>query len=98
MFINRPTRYQDQYYSGKYKKHFVKVQVLVTSDGQCVHCSEVFRGRTHDKATFDTSGLSDWLVHTDEQGRERQKWIMDDLGYLGITRTCPEAILPQRCG
>jgi hypothetical protein len=55
IFINQPTRHQQQYYSGKFKRHCVKVQALVTPNGQCVHFSEVFRGSTHDKAMFDHS-------------------------------------------
>jgi hypothetical protein len=65
-FINQPTRHQGQYYSGKYKRHYIKVKALVFPNGQCVHLSQVFRGSTHDKATFDASGLLESLTKEDE--------------------------------
>jgi hypothetical protein len=34
VFINRPVFNQQQFYSGKFKRHSVKVQTLVTADGQ----------------------------------------------------------------
>jgi hypothetical protein len=53
VFINPPVFNQQQFYSGKFKRHCVKVQALVAADGQCVHLSEPFRGSLHDKAIFD---------------------------------------------
>jgi hypothetical protein len=86
IFINRPSRHQEQYYSGKFKRHCVKVQALVTPDGQCVHLSRVFRGCTHDKATFDQSGVVSFLTERDDNGQEQRKLIMGDLGYQGIQK------------
>jgi hypothetical protein len=63
VLIRRPARHQIEYYSGKYKRHCVKIQAGLTPDGQCVHLSKVYRGRTHDKAIFDSSGLADFLVY-----------------------------------
>jgi hypothetical protein len=56
----------------------------------------VLRGVAHDKAMFDASGLSDWLPNKGEQGRDLQKEIMADLGYLEINRTYPTAVLPHK--
>jgi hypothetical protein len=33
VFIRRPARHQTEYYSGKYKRHCVKVQACLTPDG-----------------------------------------------------------------
>jgi hypothetical protein len=96
VFINRPVRNQQQYYSGKFRRHCVKIQVLVIPNGQCIHLSQVFRGRTHDKALFDESGLSQFITSIGQDGRKTQKTIMGDLGYLGITSTCPAAKLPHK--
>jgi transposase len=97
VFICRPLRHQQQYYSGKYKRHCVKVQALVTPDGQCVHISKAYRGRTHDKAIFDASNVADFLAYSGRHGdRSVHRAILADLGYIGITRTCASAILPYR--
>jgi hypothetical protein len=98
VFINRPSRHQEQYYSGKFKRHCVKVQALVTPDGLCVHLSRVFRGRTHDKAIFDQSWISGFLIDAGEDGRDRRKLIMGDLGYVGIQKSGVRALLPHKRG
>jgi hypothetical protein len=41
IFIIRLHRHKGHYYSGKYMSHCVKVQELVTRDGQCIHLSRV---------------------------------------------------------
>jgi hypothetical protein len=87
IFINRPFGHQDHYYSGQYMRHCVKVQALVTADGQCVHLSRVYRGATHDKAIFDRSEVARFPTYQDERGRIQHKPIMSDLAYIGITRT-----------
>jgi hypothetical protein len=93
IFIQRPVRHQSQYYSGKFKWPCVKVQAFVTGDGQRVHLSKVYRGATHDKAMFDHSGLSQFLAPAEG---ESHPIILADLGYIGITRVCPNAVLPHR--
>jgi hypothetical protein len=42
VFIQRPQSKQADYYSGKYKAHCVKIQALITADGECVHLSPVY--------------------------------------------------------
>jgi hypothetical protein len=96
IFINRPKRHQAHYFSGKYRRHCVKVQALVTPDGQCIHLSRVYRGATHDKAIFDRSEVAQFLTYQDERGRIQHKPIMGDLAYIGITRTCPGSVLPHK--
>jgi hypothetical protein len=94
VFIRRPAKHQTEYYSEKYKRHCVKVQACLTPDGQCVHLSKVYRGRTHDKAIFDSSALADFLVyHAPGSDAPRHRIIIADLRYVGITRSCPNALL-----
>jgi hypothetical protein len=95
VFISRPRRNQHHYYSGEYKRHCVKVQVLILPDGQCIHLSKVYRGRTHDKAIFDSSRVANVLSFRRRNSVTHYP-ILADLGYLGITRTCPMAILPYK--
>jgi hypothetical protein len=96
VFINRPILSQQQYYSGKFKRHCVKVQALVTADGQCIHLSQVFRGSSHDKAIFDQSKVVEFLTERDDHGLEQPRWIMGDLGYMGINRSGARAVIPFR--
>jgi hypothetical protein len=97
VFIWRPARHQTEYYSGKYKRHCVKVQACLTPDGRCVHFSKVYCGRMHDRAIFDSSGLADFLVYlVTGSDAPRHRIIIDDLEYVGITRSCPNALLPHK--
>jgi hypothetical protein len=96
IYIQRPKFDNQRYYSGKFKRHCVKIQALVTAEGQCVHRSRVFPGTRHDKGIFDESGILDFITtvrRTRHQPPVRQS-IMADLGYAGIQRTCPNAVLP----
>jgi hypothetical protein len=36
--VTQPIVHQEQYYSGKFKRHCVKAQAFVTPDGRCVDC------------------------------------------------------------
>jgi hypothetical protein len=98
VFTNRPSRHQQQYYSGKFKRHCVKVQALVTPNGQCVHLSDVFRGSMHDKAMLDHSEVVRFLTEEDDTGDERPRLIMADPGYVGIQNSGARAVLPHKRG
>jgi hypothetical protein len=90
-FIRRPDRHQEDNQSGKYRRHCVKVQALVTADGQCLHLSKVYRRSTHNKAIFDRSGLADFTsCQPPGSAGPRHRIIMGDLGN---PRTCPGATL-----
>jgi hypothetical protein len=45
---------------------------------------------------FDASVLLEFLTEEDETGRARTKLIMEDLGYLGISRSGARALLPHK--
>jgi hypothetical protein len=54
-------------------------------------------GSIHDKAILDRSGLAALISYQPpgSMGR-RQRIIMGDLGYVGITGTSPGSVLPQK--
>jgi hypothetical protein len=59
--------------------------------------SKVDRGQTHDKTIFDSSGLADFLIYrAPGSDASRHRIITADLGYFGITRLCPNALLPHK--
>jgi hypothetical protein len=93
VFIQRPQFKQAHYYFGKYKAHCMKMQPLITADGERVHLSPVYCDSTHDKAMFDNSQVVRFLTTITDDIPER-KLILVDLGYMGIRRTIPEATLP----
>ena len=89
---------ESDYYSGKHKIHCLKVQALVTPDGQCVHLSEIIPGATHDRILFTQSGLGKFLAtsYIDERGLRADKHpkILADLGYQGVQHEYSEIELP----
>jgi hypothetical protein len=97
VFIRRPGRQQEDYYSGKHRRHCVNVQALVTADGQCAHLSKADCISTNDKAIFERSELAEFTSYQPPgaAGR-RHRIIMGDLAYPEITRTCPGAIFPHK--
>jgi hypothetical protein len=72
-FINHRVLSQQQYYSGKIKRHWAKVQALVTVDGQCIHLSQIIWGRAHDKAIFDQTKVVEFVTEWDETGLEQPR-------------------------
>jgi hypothetical protein len=94
VFINRPVLSQQQYDSVMFKRHCVKVHALVTADAQCLHLSQGSRGSAHDKAIFNQSKVVAFLTERDDSGREQPRWIMGDLGHVGINRPGARAVLP----
>jgi hypothetical protein len=94
VFIKRPVFNQQQFYSGQFKRHCVKVQALVTADGQCIHLSEPFRGSAQDKPNLVKSRVKEFLFVREAGRLEQFRLIMADLGYLGIQRSGVMAILP----
>jgi hypothetical protein len=104
IFIERPNEHQKQFYSGKYKRNCVKIQVLIIPDGTCVHLSVVYPGATYDKRTSDHSKIAQALLvrrdspepHRTGDTRHRCLPIMGDLDSQGIQHTCPGAVLPHK--
>lgn len=44
----RPSRHQKQYYSGKKKKHMLKVEIITDTKGKILSVLKVVPGRTYD--------------------------------------------------
>jgi hypothetical protein len=96
IFINRPSRHQEHYYSRKYLSHSVKLQALVSPEGPCVHLSRAYRGATHHRAVFGRPEVATFLSYEDDRRRVPHKPIMGDLRYIGIPWTCPGGLLPHK--
>ena len=85
------------YCSGKHHKYGTKLQVLVNTDGLCVHMSKLYPGSYHDKKVWDLSGAETFCrlpVSRDEPGIIRHHQLLADGGYQGIAY--PEVIMPYR--
>jgi hypothetical protein len=92
-FITRPVLNQQQFNCAKFKRHYVKVQALVTADDQCIHLSKPFRGSAHDKPIFDQSRVKEFLLVREAGRLEQFRLIVAELGYRGIQRSGLRAIL-----
>ena len=80
--IPRPTknkRRRKSYYSGKKKKHTVKTQFMVNSDGTILHKTGHKRGRKHDYEIFKNNHPTTPL----------QVANLLDLGYMGVKNDFP---------
>ena len=55
--INKPSKKQNDYYSGKHKCHVVKVQALVSPTGLLIYHTKYVPGKMHDFALFRKSEL-----------------------------------------
>jgi hypothetical protein len=78
---------QQQYYSGKKKRHTLKTQIVVGPDGEIMDISPTAPGSRHDKKHYDTSGVD---KHLDED-----EAMMGDSGFQGIQQT-HRAVLPDK--
>jgi len=81
----------DTFYSGKKKRHTLKVQVAVDEEtGRFVHVSNSFRGPTSDIHVLEGSGVLDLLPPG--------IGLMGDLAYVGADKLRPgvEAAAPRR--
>jgi hypothetical protein len=88
--IPRPKnkRRRKSYYSGKKKKHTVKTQFMVNSDGTILHKTGHERGRKHDYEVFKNNHPTTPL----------QVANLLDLGYMGVQNDFPtvKSVLPFR--
>ena len=88
--IPRPKnkRRRKSYYSGKRKKHTVKIQYMVNSEGLILHKTEHKKGRKHDYDIFKNKHPTTPL----------QVENVFDLGYMGVQNDFPtvKSVLPFR--
>jgi hypothetical protein len=76
---------QQAEYSGKKKQHTVKNLAICDSNGRVVYLGETCEGSMHDKSIFDD-------VTIDTQGFN----LLLDLGFQGVEKNCPSAVLPYK--
>lgn len=83
--IERPVKGQKSYYSGKKKKHTIKVQILASAIGKIlsVDCA---RGKQHDFSMFKES---DVIIHSDTE-------LLADSGYQGVNKYHENSVIPIR--
>ena len=74
---------QKEEYSGKKKYHTLKHLAITDPEGYFLFLSDSYEGTLHDKALWD-----DLVIEPFEQN------LLVDLGFLGIDKTHPNAILP----
>jgi hypothetical protein len=88
--IPRPEnkRKRKSYYSGKKKRHTIKTQYMVNSEGTILHKTDHKRGRVHDYEIFKNNHPTTPL----------QVENVLDLGYLGVQNDFPtvKSVLPFR--
>ena len=79
--IERPVKDQKPYYSGKKKRHTIKVQILASTIGEILSCA---KGKQHDFLIFKES---DVLVHPDSE-------LLADSGYQGLNKLHENSVIP----
>lgn len=84
--IERPKRHQSSFYSGKKKKHTLKLQVIINQKTGEIICLSCGAGRTHDFALFKASGLHIHPAITSIQ----------DSGYQGIAAYHANSYVPKK--
>ncbi|MFK7921624.1 MAG: transposase family protein [Bacteroidia bacterium] len=72
-------------YSGKKKQHTIKNLALSDPDGYVHFLSEAYEGSVHDKAIWDELTIAPLAPD-----------LLAGLGFLGISKTQPNAILPDK--
>ena len=84
--IERPTKNQKAYYSGKKKKHSFKTQIIINKNTFEILSVDICKGKVHDFQLFKDS-----QVHFNESIT-----IICDSGYQGIKELHKNSIIPQK--
>ena len=101
--ISRPRQNQKQWYSGKHKKHCIKVQAAVGPKGLLMDVRGPVPGSIHDFHLFEASNILPTLL------AERNRYLalnpnkpalsaLFDKGYIGIKNIFPGAEIPFKSG
>ena len=77
---------QKHYYSGKKKRHTLKIQVVVNQSTQEIICTAYAKGKRHDFHLFKTSKVK----------LKAQIECLADKGYQGIQKLHPNSRTPQK--
>jgi hypothetical protein len=83
--IERPSRNQKRYYSGKKKRHTIKTEIRITRKGRIVHVSRSRRGAMHDFA-----------LHKEEPPIPPGSRAFVDSGYQGLDKMHQATELPYK--
>lgn len=83
--IERPSRNQKRYYSGKKKRHTIKTEIRITRKGRIVHVSRSRRGAMHDFA-----------LHKEEPPIPPDSRAFVDSGYQGLDKMHQATELPYK--
>ena len=71
----KPSKKQKEKYSGKKKRHMLKVEMRMSEGGKIVHLSKVYGGRTHD-----------FKIRKQERPFHRDAVKLVDSGYQGLQK------------
>lgn len=74
---------QKEFYSGKKKLHTMKNLAITDQDGYIEFISASYMGSVHDKVIWDQIEI-----------KLKDHNLLADLGFVGIEKDCPNAILP----
>jgi len=81
--IERPTKKQRNYFSGKKRRHTIKTEVRITSIGKIQNISKSYCGKTHD-----------FKIHKQSDPLPISTKIYADSGYQGLRKICKNARTP----
>jgi DDE superfamily endonuclease/Helix-turn-helix of DDE superfamily endonuclease len=84
--IERPSKGQKDYYSGKKGQHTIKAQLLMSLDSLMILKINCCKGSIHDFKLFKNSNLK----------LKDNAVIMSDLGYVGIKKIFKNALIPYK--
>lgn len=82
--VQRDTYEQENYYSGKKKRHTVKNLAIVSLTGIVLWISSTVEGKIHDKKLADSVNLPNNIA------------LMADLGFKGLEKEKPSISLPHK--
>ena len=82
----RPKKKQRQCYSGKKKKHTMKVLIVMDADSRDIICIAISKGKTHDFKMYKESGahISDIIE------------AVADKGFQGLQALHPNSVIPVK--
>ena len=83
--IQRPSKNQRKYYSGKKKRHTMKFEIQTDIRGKIIGISKSYNGKTHD---FKIRKMSDHVP--------RDATVLADSGYQGLQKLHQKTVLPHK--
>jgi hypothetical protein len=83
--VQRPKKGQRRYYSGKKRKHTLKIQFIVSPDGTVRSVSKTYPGKVHDFGIYKEQKKRDRFLGIPKKG---------DSGYQGIGKYDAHAEIP----